>query len=91
MRQSCAMDIIVRGVLACSERASLPMLPPVASVPSPPTLQPAPQHMGDEMAHGHTGGWLLAAESISAGETTRPPEIIIIENLSCYDRCRSYV
>ena len=53
------------------------MLPPVASVPSPPTLQPAPQHLGDEMAHGHTGGWLLAAETISAGQTTRPPEIII--------------
>ena len=29
------------------------------------------------MAHGRTGGWLLAAETISAGQTTRPPEIII--------------
>ena len=26
--------------------------------------------------HGHTGGWLLAAEIISAGQTKRPPEII---------------
>ncbi len=69
----------VRGVLACSERASLPMLPPVASVPSPPSHKPAPQHLGDEMAHGRTGGWLLAAETISAGQTTRPPEIILID------------
>ena len=53
------------------------MLPTVASVPSPPTHQPAPQHLGDEMAHGRTGGWLLAAETISAGQTTTPPEIII--------------
>ena len=52
----------VRGVLACSERASLPMLPP---------------SWGDEMAQGRTGGWLLAAETISAGQTTRPPEIIV--------------
>ena len=37
----------------------------------------APQRLGEEMAHGHTGGWLLAAETISAGQTTRPPEIII--------------
>ena len=36
-----------------------------------------PQHLGDEMAHGRTGGWLLAAETISAGQTTMPPEIII--------------
>ena len=48
-----------------------------ASVPSPPTRQPAPQQLGDEMAHGRTGGWLLAAETISAGQTTRPLEIII--------------
>ena len=47
------------------------------AVPSPPTRQSAPQHPGDEMAHGRTGGWLLAAETISAGQTTRPPEIII--------------
>ena len=53
------------------------MLPPVASVASPPIHQPAPQHLGEEMAHGRTGGWLLAAETISAGQTTRPPEIII--------------
>ena len=69
--------IHISGVLACSEHASLPMLPPVASVPSPPTHQPAPQHLGDKMAHGRTGGWLLAAETISDGQTTRPPEIII--------------
>ena len=53
------------------------MLPPVASVPSPPTHQPDPRHLGDEMAHERTGGWLLAADIISAGQTTRPPEIII--------------
>ena len=42
-----------------------------------PTLQPAPQHLAEEMAHGRTGGWLLAAGTISAAQTTRPPEIII--------------
>ena len=29
------------------------------------------------MADGRTGGWLLAAETISAEQTTRPPEITI--------------
>ena len=67
----------VRGILACSECTSLPMLPPVASVLSPSTHQPVPQHLGNVMAHGRTGGWLLVAETISAGQTMRPPEIII--------------
>ena len=33
--------------------------------------------VGEEIEHGRTGGWLLVAETISAGQTTRPPEIII--------------
>ena len=68
---TCCRTPAVGGLIVC---ASLPMLPPVASVPSPPTHQPAPQHLGDEMALGRTG---LAAETISAGQTMRPPEIII--------------
>ena len=67
----------VNALTGMARFASIPMLPPVASVPSPPTHQPAPLHVGDEMAHGPTGGWLLAAETISAGQTTRPSEIII--------------